>query len=125
MPQIVPLAAGLSTISNFVRFWYCTLANCGYNKGMTTTQPKTKGETMTLDQAYEKINGMNWKLDGVAGKLSVERINGMTEVIHTASRAGRKSVQYRETRERLGDDYTTTISESDEMQKVFARVWTA
>lgn len=74
---------------------------------------------MTLDQAYEKINGMTWTLDGVNGKLFVEKVNGMTEVIHTASPAGRRSKKYRDERTKLGDDYTTTLG-PDEMEKVFA-----
>lgn len=76
----------------------------------------------TLDEAYSIINGMNWKLDGVCGRLSVERINGMTEVVHAASAVGKKSAAYRKIRRELGDDYTTTITLSDEMMKIFAKI---
>lgn len=75
---------------------------------------------MTLEQAYEKINGMNWKLNGVSGTLRVERVNGMTEVVHHANAAGKRSKHYRKIRQQLGDDFTTTISaDIDEMGKVF------
>ena len=79
---------------------------------------------MTLDLAYERIHGMRWKLDGVDGRLAVERINGMTEVVHYASAAGRRTKQYRETRRELGDDYSTRLNDDgDAMCEIFARVW--
>jgi hypothetical protein len=79
---------------------------------------------MTLDKAYEKIHGMNYKLNGVAGKLTVETIFGMTEVIHNPSTAGRRSEEYRKVRQILGDDYTTTVTADDEiMADIFSRVW--
>lgn len=79
---------------------------------------------MTLEQAFEIINGMDWKLDGVAGTLRVERINGMTEIVHHPNSAGRRTKKYRETRQQLGDDYTTTITaDDDEMSRVFATIW--
>jgi hypothetical protein len=79
---------------------------------------------MTIDQAYEAINGMTYKLNGVAGTLSVQRIRGMTEVIHKASSAGRRSKRYRETRSLMGDDYTTTVTAAEDvMQDIFAKVW--
>lgn len=74
---------------------------------------------MTLDEAYEKINGMRWTLDGVQGVLKVECVNGLTEVVHSANRAGRATKTYREERAKLGDDYTTTLG-PDEMEKVFS-----
>ncbi len=78
---------------------------------------------MTLEQAYAKIDGMKWKIDGVDGTLRVERINGMTEFVHYPSAAGRRSKRYRETRAKLGDDFTTQITaDFDEMGKVFEAV---
>jgi DNA-directed RNA polymerase specialized sigma24 family protein len=48
----------------------------------------------------------------------------MTEVIHKASSAGRRSKRYRETRSLMGDDYTTTVTAAEDvMQDIFAKVW--
>lgn len=78
---------------------------------------------MTLEQAYEKIDGMPWKVNGVSGTLRVERINGMTEIVHHANAAGKRSKHYREVRQQLGDDFTTTVSQDiDEMGRIFATV---
>jgi hypothetical protein len=78
---------------------------------------------MTLETAYRKIDGMNFKLNGVSGKLTVEVILGMTEIIHSASAAGRRTKQYRKTRSELLDHYTTTVTSDDAtMQAIFAKV---
>ena len=90
---------------------------------LETTTTNAKGKIMTLEQAQEKINGMRWKIDGVDGTLRVERINGMTEFVHYPSAAGKRSKRYQETRRKLGDDFTTTITaDEDEMMRVFAAV---
>lgn len=79
---------------------------------------------MTLDQAYQRIDGMRYKLRGVAGILKVVRINGMTEIEHHPSVAGRRTTAYKKTRRELGDDYVTRVSECEEtMGDIFARVW--
>ena len=78
-----------------------------------TNQPTTN--ELTLDGAYEILDGMSYKLDGVAGTIRVERVNGMTELVHHASAAGKRSAKYRATREQLGDDYTTTVSNDDDV----------
>lgn len=62
-----------------------------------------------LDAAHAWIDGRRWKLDGVAGTLHVVRVNGLTEVEHRASKAGRQTKAYRDMRAQLGDDYTTTL----------------
>lgn len=79
--------------------------------------------TMTIEEAYEKINGLEWTLDGVHGYLWVWRRHGMTEVAHHPSPRGRRTKKYKEERYRLGDDYTTTVSEDTEfMGRLFAHV---
>lgn len=83
----------------------------------------TKTE-MTIDQADAKIDGMDYKLNGVSGRLSVQKVRGMTEYIHTPSAAGRRTKRYRETREMMGDDYTTNLTACEEtMGDIFGKVW--
>ena len=78
---------------------------------------------MTLDKAYEMIDGLKWNLNGVDGRLSVERINGMTEVIFTPSARGRRTKTYQFLRAQLSDDYTTTLTACEaEMQRIFGYV---
>lgn len=86
---------------------------------MTST---TQTNLPTLAQAYAAMDGMAYRLAGVAGTVHVVKVNGMTEVEHRPTAAGRRTKTYRETRAKLGDDYTTTVTANDEvMMDLFAK----
>ena len=75
---------------------------------------------MNLNEAYQIIDGMEWKLDGVHGILRLVKFHGMTDVEHHPSERGKRTKRYRETKKALGDDYTTTLDTfSKEMEKIF------
>ena len=59
---------------------------------------------------------------GVPGVIRVESGYCRTDYVHHASAAGKRTQRYRETRRKLGDDYTTTVTECEEvMAKIFER----
>ena len=79
-------------------------------------------KTPTLNAANEVIDGMRFTLDGVPGVIRVESGYCRTDYVHHASAAGKRTQRYRETRRKLGDDYTTTVTECEEvMAKIFER----
>lgn len=74
-----------------------------------------------LDRAEQYIDGMTLTLNGVAGTIRIERIGGMTEYVHVPSAAGKRTESYQAMRRKLGDDYTTRVTECEETMDIIFR----
>lgn len=72
---------------------------------------------MSYDQALDFINGKAYKLDGVAGKLKVER-GPYLKVEHVPSKAGMKSEAYLAVKRKLRDDYVTDLTWSERFPEI-------
>ena len=77
-------------------------------------------KTIDLEATYDRVNdlnggkGLRLTIDGVEGFVKVYRSEWHQEIVHEATAKGRRSAKYRETRARLGDDYTTTLETGEE-----------
>jgi len=70
-----------------------------------------------MNNVFEFLNGRFVTIDGVAGRLRHEVFVdwlGLTveRLMHDATPAGRRSNSYREIRRRLGDDYSTDLTQN-------------
>lgn len=73
---------------------------------MTTT-------VTTYQEALDAMDGRTYTLDGIHGTIKVSRFNGRTSIYHHPSARGMKTEAYRETKHKLGDDWSTDLSQSE------------
>lgn len=72
----------------------------------------------TYDQALEAMNGRTYTLDGIHGTIKVEKWNGMTTISHNPSKRGMATDAYRETKRKLGDDWSSDLTYGDRFGEI-------
>jgi hypothetical protein len=79
--------------------------------------------TTTYDAALDSINGKSYKLDGVAGKIVVDRSDALRlRIAHVPSKAGKKSEAYLAVRRVLRDDYETDLTWSERLPEIMVEL---
>jgi hypothetical protein len=74
----------------------------------------------TWDEALDAIDGRRYKLDGVWGefRLEIDARGYCRRVTHEATREGKASETYRETRRKLGDDWVSDLTWSERLPAI-------
>lgn len=75
-------------------------------------------ERTQWDEALDFIHGKEYTLDGVHGTLAVEDGRFGRRVWHRASEIGRESPEYRAIRRKLGDHYSSDLTESERVGEI-------
>lgn len=75
-------------------------------------------QVTTYQEALDVMDGRTYTLDGIHGTIKVERFNGMTTISHRPSKKGQNTEAYRETRRKLGDDWSTDLSQSERFGEI-------
>jgi hypothetical protein len=67
----------------------------------------------TYEAALDAINGRNYTLDGIHGTIRVDSWNGCVSIHHHPSKKGQGTEAYREMKRKLGDDWSTDLTNSE------------
>ncbi len=69
---------------------------------------------MTWQKALDHINGQAYVLDGIDGVIKVDYTRKHdTRISHEATKRGRATQAYQETKRQLGDDWSSDLTNSE------------
>jgi hypothetical protein len=72
--------------------------------------------------AIDYINGKTVTVDGISGTIEVRGARPYRKIYHNADAKGRRTDRYQETRRKLHDDWSSDLTESDNLVEVMERL---
>lgn len=71
-----------------------------------------------IAEAFEALDGKAYTLDGIHGHFKNETFRGEARIAHYPSKKGQQTKEYRELRTRLGDDWSSDLSQSERLGEI-------